>query len=118
MAEKPKPAPKKTHEGERIAKVLSRAGVASRREAERMIEMGEVTVNGKVITTPALNVTADRQDHRQRQARSPTPNRHGCGCTTNPKVWSPRTRTKRAATPCLTICPTTCRASCRWGGLT
>ena len=52
-----KPAAK-AHEGERIAKVLSRAGVASRREAERMIELGEVTVNGKVITSPALNVTA------------------------------------------------------------
>ena len=44
--------------GERIAKVLSRAGVASRREAERMIELGEVAVNGKVIGSPALNVTA------------------------------------------------------------
>jgi 23S rRNA pseudouridine2605 synthase len=44
-------------EGERIAKVLSRAGVASRREAERMIELGQVTVNGKVITSAALNVT-------------------------------------------------------------
>jgi 23S rRNA pseudouridine2605 synthase len=49
-------APAKAHEGERIAKVLSRAGVASRREAERMIEIGEVSVNGKVITSPALNV--------------------------------------------------------------
>lgn len=49
----PKPAPA----GERIAKVLSRAGVASRREAERLIEAGEVRVNGKVITSPALNVT-------------------------------------------------------------
>jgi 23S rRNA pseudouridine2605 synthase len=63
MAEKTKPPAKtaekaaaKTHEGERIAKVLSRAGVSSRREAERMIEIGEVTVNGKVITSPALNV--------------------------------------------------------------
>lgn len=45
-------------EGDRIAKVLSRAGVASRRDAERMIELGEVSVNGKVITSPALNVTA------------------------------------------------------------
>ena len=44
--------------GNRIAKVLSRAGVASRREAERMIEAGEVSVNGKTITSPALNVTA------------------------------------------------------------
>lgn len=52
-----KAAAKDTPEGERIAKVLSRAGVASRRESERLIEMGEVTVNGKVITSPALNVT-------------------------------------------------------------
>ncbi|MBI1171795.1 pseudouridine synthase [bacterium] len=53
------PAAKKaTPEGERIAKVLSRAGIASRREAERLIEIGEVAVNGKVITSPALNVTA------------------------------------------------------------
>ncbi|WP_127900902.1 pseudouridine synthase, partial [Solirhodobacter olei] len=44
--------------GERIAKVLARAGVASRREAERLIEAGLVTVNGKVIDSPALNVTA------------------------------------------------------------
>ena len=60
MAEKTKPTPKlpaKEHAGERIAKVLSRAGVASRREAERMIEIGDVAVNGKVITSPALNVT-------------------------------------------------------------
>ncbi|PJI85012.1 23S rRNA pseudouridine2605 synthase [Yoonia maricola] len=45
--------------GDRIAKVLSRAGIASRREAERMIEDGRVSVNGKTITSPALNVTAD-----------------------------------------------------------
>lgn len=42
--------------GERIAKVLSRAGVASRREAERMIALGQVAVNGRVIDSPALNV--------------------------------------------------------------
>ena len=46
----------KTYEGERIAKVLARAGVASRRDAERMIEAGRVSVNGKIIATPALNV--------------------------------------------------------------
>lgn len=47
--------PKK--EGERIAKVLARAGIASRREAERLIEAGMVSVNGTVISSPALNVT-------------------------------------------------------------
>lgn len=44
--------------GDRIAKVLARAGVASRRDAERMIADGRVTVNGKIIDSPALNVTA------------------------------------------------------------
>ncbi|MFO1166492.1 MAG: pseudouridine synthase, partial [Paracoccus sp. (in: a-proteobacteria)] len=43
---------------ERIAKVMARAGVASRREAERMIVEGRVTVNGQKIDSPALDVTA------------------------------------------------------------
>lgn len=47
-----------TPPGDRIAKVLARAGVASRREAERMIDARRVAVNGKVIDSPALNVTA------------------------------------------------------------
>lgn len=42
--------------GDRIAKVLARAGIASRREAERMIAEGRVAVNGAVIASPALNV--------------------------------------------------------------
>lgn len=46
-----------TPKGDRIAKVLARAGVASRREAERMIEAGRVRVNGEQILSPALNVT-------------------------------------------------------------
>ena len=44
--------------GERIAKYLARAGVASRRECERLIEAGRIKVNGKVLTTPAFKVTA------------------------------------------------------------
>lgn len=46
----------KKHEGERIAKRLARAGVASRREVERMIAAGRVSVNGTVLESPALNV--------------------------------------------------------------
>jgi 23S rRNA pseudouridine2605 synthase len=46
-------------EGERIAKYLARAGVASRREVERLIEQGVVTVNGETLTTPAFKVTPD-----------------------------------------------------------
>jgi 23S rRNA pseudouridine2605 synthase len=43
--------------GERIAKVIARAGLASRREAEAWITAGRVAVNGAVISSPALNVT-------------------------------------------------------------
>ncbi|SIT83434.1 23S rRNA pseudouridine2605 synthase [Yoonia rosea] len=62
--------------GDRIAKVLSRAGVASRREAERMIEDGRVSVNGKTITSPALNITAsDRIVVDGKQVGAPEPAR-------------------------------------------
>jgi 23S rRNA pseudouridine2605 synthase len=64
--------------GDRIAKVLSRAGVASRREAERMIEDGRVSVNGKTITSPALNVTPnDRIVVDGKQVGEPEP----------PRIW-------------------------------
>jgi len=43
--------------GERIAKVIARAGLASRREAEDWIAAGRVAVNGEVIRSAALNVT-------------------------------------------------------------
>lgn len=62
--------------GERIAKVIARAGLASRREAERMIEAGRVSVNGKVIDRAALNVTAkDRINVDGRQLDAPEPPR-------------------------------------------
>ncbi len=47
--------------GERIAKAIARAGLASRREAEAWIAAGRVAVNGTVIDSPACNVSgADR----------------------------------------------------------
>lgn len=42
--------------GDRVAKVIARAGLCSRRDAERMILAGRVAVNGRVIDSPALNV--------------------------------------------------------------
>jgi len=61
-AAKPAPKPKGTFkdggekDGERVAKVLARAGMCSRREAERWIAEGRVAINGKVLETPAVVV--------------------------------------------------------------
>ena len=43
--------------GQRIAKVMARAGVCSRREAEAWIAEGRVSVNGEVLESPAFNVS-------------------------------------------------------------
>lgn len=43
-------------DSDRIAKVIARAGVTSRRDAEAWIEAGRVALNGKVVQSPALNV--------------------------------------------------------------
>ena len=47
-------------EGERIAKLLARAGVASRRDVERMIEDGRVSINDEKVLTPATLLTSLR----------------------------------------------------------
>ena len=44
-------------EGERIAKAIARAGICSRRDAERMIAEGRVMLDGEIVTSPARNVT-------------------------------------------------------------
>ncbi|WP_256749795.1 pseudouridine synthase [Mesorhizobium sp. Mes31] len=50
-------SPEATEEaGERIAKRLARAGLASRRDAEELIAAGRVKVNGRALTSPAFNV--------------------------------------------------------------
>ncbi|TJW29455.1 MAG: RNA pseudouridine synthase, partial [Mesorhizobium sp.] len=55
---KPRPRPAEATEeaGERIAKRLARAGLASRRDAEELIAAGRVKVNGRVLSSPAFNV--------------------------------------------------------------
>lgn len=61
QTKKPRPKAETQSDSEestgRIAKWLARAGVASRRDAERMIAQGRVKVDGTVLTTPAFKVT-------------------------------------------------------------
>ena len=45
-----------TASGERIAKVIARAGICSRRDAEKMIAEGRVALNGEPVTTPATKI--------------------------------------------------------------
>ncbi|MBT6090985.1 MAG: rRNA pseudouridine synthase [Rhodospirillaceae bacterium] len=52
-------APAAISDGNRVAKVIARAGICSRREAEVLIEQGRVTVNGTTLTKPGVKVTAD-----------------------------------------------------------
>lgn len=60
--------------GERIAKVMARLGVASRRDAEKIIADGRVSLNGETVTTPAtfvkdgdvLEVDGERLGRKQR----------------------------------------------------
>ena len=52
------PPPRPGREPQRIAKLLARAGVASRREIERMIEARRIAIDGTPIETPATIVTS------------------------------------------------------------
>jgi 23S rRNA pseudouridine2605 synthase len=53
-----RPQPTSLDDPQRIAKVIARAGVCSRRDAESFIEEGRVTLNGNVLTSPAVNIGA------------------------------------------------------------
>jgi 23S rRNA pseudouridine2605 synthase len=55
---KPSSSSSSNAEGERVAKFLARAGVCSRRDAERLIAERRVKVNGRTLDTPAVKVTA------------------------------------------------------------
>jgi 23S rRNA pseudouridine2605 synthase len=63
---------------ERIAKLLARVGLCSRRDAERWIAAGRVSVDGHILTTPAVTVTA-ANDVRVDGEPLPTPER--------PRLW-------------------------------
>jgi 23S rRNA pseudouridine2605 synthase len=55
---KPAAVRSEPREGDRIAKLLARAGIASRRDIERMIGEGRIALNGAVLTTPATILTS------------------------------------------------------------
>jgi 23S rRNA pseudouridine2605 synthase len=59
---------------QRIAKVLARAGLCSRRDAERWIAEGRIAIDGTVLTSPAVNVT-DANDIRVDGKPLPKPGR-------------------------------------------
>ena len=72
----PRGGPPSAKKGDRIAKVIARAGIASRRDAEKIIEAGRVSVNGTPISLPALNVLpSDRIVVDGKELRPPEPAR-------------------------------------------
>ena len=75
MDKKPSFNPDTDTRPERIAKRIARAGICSRRDAEAHIRDGRVAVNGKVIDSPALNVSPSdvvSVDNKQLPEREPT----------------------------------------------
>ena len=63
MSDETKAETSQVREGQRIAKVMARAGICSRRDAEAWIAEGRVSVNGEVLSSPAFNVS-DADDVR------------------------------------------------------
>ena len=79
----PPPEPELMAE-ERLQKILSQAGVASRRQAEKIIVEGRVMVNGAVVTELGSKADLER-DHIKVDGR----------CSARPSSWS----TSRCTSP-------------------
>src|SRR5271169_3420338 len=74
MSDETKAETSQVREGQRIAKVMARAGICSRRDAEAWIAAGRVSVNGEVLLSPAYNVS-DADDVRVDGQRLAAPER-------------------------------------------
>ncbi|MBN1335893.1 MAG: rRNA pseudouridine synthase [Deltaproteobacteria bacterium] len=59
--------------GERLNRFIARSGVASRREADRLVQAGQVTVNGQVVRNPATSVDPERDHVKVRGRLVPRP---------------------------------------------
>jgi len=66
---------------ERLQKILSRAGIASRRAGEKMIAEGRISVNRSVVTEPGTKADPERDDIRWTEDSSP---------------WRPKSSTSRS----------------------
>ena len=93
---------------QRIAKLLARAGVASRREIERMIAEGRIALNGEKLTTPATlleissGVTVDGKPVRPAAATR-------LFRFYKPQATLTAARDPRAGRRSTTACPRACR---------
>ena len=86
---------KSQFEGDRIAKVLARAGVCSRRDAERMIADGRVAVNGRKLATPAL-MSRQVTISRLMASRSVSPTRRAVALSQTGRSGDHQSRPARA----------------------
>ncbi len=71
---------------ERVAKRIARSGLCSRRDAERWIAAGRVAVDGALLTSPAVTVTAANLVTVDGQPLPPRRNAPDCSATTSPRV--------------------------------
>ena len=117
MSDETKSGPE-VREGSRIAKVMARAGLCSRRDAEAWIAAGRVTVNGKVLESPAYNVS-DADDVRVDGQRLAAPRAHAAlPVPQAARARHHRARSRRGGRRSSTRCRRTCRASSRSAGST
>jgi 23S rRNA pseudouridine2605 synthase len=93
--------------GERIAKVIARAGVCSRRDAEKLVADGRVTLNGRVLDSPAVTVGPKDRIEVNGQLLD-TRERTRLWLFHKPKGLVPPTATPKAVRPSSQPCPPTC----------